>query len=136
MDKEKKEKLQEFHLKLQFLYEQIKEIEKQNQIFNNQVAELTLTAQSLDDFKNIKERTEILVPLNQGIYAKAELKNNKELLVNVGSNVSVKKNIEDTKKLITDQVEEIKKLQQQMALNLQKLTSQAGLIEEEINKIS
>ncbi len=76
------------------------------------------------------------MPLNQGIYAKAELKNNKDFLVNVGSNVSVKKNIEDTKKLISNQIEEIKKLQEQMVLNLQKLTSQASLIEKEINELS
>ena len=131
-----KEKLQEQHLKLQFLYEQIKEIEKQTQLFNNQIVELTSTIQSLDDFKNLEEGTEILVPINQGMYAKAELKNNKELSVNVGSNVSVKKNVEDTKKLINNQIEEIKKIQQQMILNLQKLSSQAGLIEEEINNFS
>lgn len=133
---ENKEKLQELYLKLQLLHEQIKEIEKQIQLFNNQVAELTLTMQSLDDFKKIKEGAEILVPINQGMYAKAELKNSTELLVNVGANVSVKKNIEDTKKLITNQIEEIKKLQQQMVLNLQNITSQANLIEGEINKIS
>lgn len=133
---DKKEELQENYLKLQFLNEQIKEIEKQAQLFSNQIVELTLTAQSLDDFKNIKEGTEILVPVNQGMYAKAELKNNKDLLVNVGSDVSVKKNIEDTKKLITNQIEKVKEIQQQMVLNLQKLTSQASLIEKEINSLS
>jgi len=133
---ENKEKLQEQYLKLQFLHEQIKEIEKQTQLFNNQVVELSLTMQNLNDFKNIKQGTEILVPVNQGIYAKAELKNNKDLLVNVGSNVSVKKSIEDTKKLINNQIEEIKKLQEQMVLNLQKLTLQASSIEKEINELS
>ena len=133
---ENKGKLQEHYLKLQFLHEQIKEMEKQTQLFNNQVVELTLTTQNLNDFKNLKQGTEILVPVNQGIYAKAELKNNKDLLVNVGSNVSVKKNIEDTKKLISNQIEEIKKLQEQMVLNLQKLTLQASSIEKEINELS
>jgi prefoldin alpha subunit len=131
-----REKLQELHFKLQFLHEQIKEIEKQAQLFNNQLNELTLTKQSLDDFKKLEEGTAILVPINPGIYAKAELKNNKDLLVNVGSNVSVKKNVEDTKKLINDQIEEIKKVQAQLLSNLQKLTSKAALTEREFNKIS
>jgi prefoldin subunit 5 len=73
MDNEKKEKMQESYLKLQFLHEQIQNIEKQTQLFNNQIVELTLTVQSLDDFKKIKEGTEILVPINQGMYAKAEI---------------------------------------------------------------
>ena len=131
-----KEKMQELYLKLQMVHEQIKEIEKQDQMFNNQLVELTSTIQSLDDFKKLKEGTEILVPLNRGMYAKAELKNNEKLLVNVGSNVTVKKDIESTKKLINEQITEITNVQQQMVMNLQQLTSQAALIEGEINKIS
>jgi len=133
---ENKEKMQELYLKLQMVHEQIKEIEKQDQMFNNQIVELTSTIQSLDDFKKLKEGTEILVPLNRGMYAKAELKNNEGLLVNVGSNVTVKKDIESTKKLINEQIAEITNVQQQMVMNLQQLTSQAALIEGEINKIS
>ena len=128
--------MQELYLKLQMVHEQIKEIEKQDQMFNNQIVELTSTIQSLDDFKKLKEGTEILVPLNRGMYAKAELKNNEKLLVNVGSNVTVKKDIESTKKLINEQITEITNVQQQMVMNLQQLTSQAALIEGEINKIS
>ena len=128
--------MQELYLKLQMVHEQIKEIEKQDQMFNNQLVELTSTIQSLDDFKKLKEGTEILVPLNRGMYAKAELKNNEKLLVNVGSNVTVKKDIESTKKLINEQITEITNVQQQMVMNLQQLTSQAALIEGEINKIS
>ena len=128
--------MQELYVKLQMVHGQIKEVEKQTQIFNNQIVELTATVQSLDDFKKLKEGDEILVPLNQGMYAKAELKNNKDLLVNVGSNVAVKKNIEDTKQLISGQVTEIMKVQQQMIVNLNQLTSQASLIEKEISKVS
>ena len=128
--------MQELYLKLQMVHEQIKEIEKQDQMFNNQIVELTATTQSLDDFKNLKQGTEILVPLNRGMYAKAELKDNKELLVNVGSNVTVKKDIESTKKLINEQIVEITNVQQQMVVNLQQLSSQAALIEGEIKKIS
>ncbi len=130
------EKLQEQYLKLQMLHGQIKEIEKQTHLFTNQISELTLTAQSLDEFKKLGQGTEILVPINQGMYAKAELKNSKELLVNVGANTSVKKNIEDTKKLITAQIEEIKKIQQHTALNMEKLILQAASIEKEISRIS
>lgn len=131
-----KEKLQELYVKLQLLHEQIKEIEKQTYLFNEQIVELALTVQSLDDFKNLKEGAEILVPISQGMFAKAELKNSKELLLNIGSNVAVKKNIEDAKNLINNQIEEIKKIQGKMLLNLQKLTSQASVIETEINELS
>lgn len=128
--------MQEQYFKLQYLHEQINEIEKQIQLFSNQIVELTSTVQSLDEFKRITPGTEILVPLSQGMYAKAELKDNNELLVNVGSNVSVKKNVENTKKLINNQIEEIKKIQIQMTSNLQNLTLQAVPLQKEISELS
>lgn len=128
--------MQELYLKFQMVHEQINEIEKQDQMFNSQIVELTSTIQSLDDFKKLKEGTEILVPLNRGMYAKAELKDNTGLLVNVGANVTVEKDIESTKKLINEQIAEITNVQQQMIASMQQLTSQAALIEGEINRIS
>lgn len=133
---ENKEKLQELYMKLQMIHEQIKELEKQGQLFNNQLVELNTTMEDLDDFKNLKEGTEMLIPINKGIHAKVTLKQNKDLLVNVGSNVCVQKNVEETKKLLSTQIDEIKKIQEQSILNLQQLAAQSGTIEEEIAKTS
>jgi len=131
-----KKKLQEEYVKLQYIYEQIKEIENQNQLFSGQIAGLALTSQNLDDFKEVKKSSEILVPLSQGIYAKAELKENDPLLINVGSGVAVSKSIEDTKKMIDSQITEIKRIQERMVLNLHNLSQQALAAEKEINRIS
>lgn len=132
----KNEKLQESQMKLQFLHQQIKETEKQSQLMNNQMMELTLSNQYLDDFEKLKPGTEILVPINQGMYAKAELKETKKLTVNIGANVSVQKNISDTKKLLENQIVEIKNIQNNLVENLQKLASQAASVEKEIKDFS
>ena len=55
-----------------------------------------MTEQALDDLKTTKTGTEILVPMASGIFIKAELKDNKELAINVGADTVVKKNIEET----------------------------------------
>jgi prefoldin alpha subunit len=129
-------KLQEMYLNLQLLDQQIKQTQKQVQVLNNQLVELSMTKQSLDDLKEINKGTEILVPISSGIYSKAELKDNNELIVNVGSNVTVKKNIEETKKLVNDQIEELAKIQIQMNTELEKLISNATSIEKEINQLA
>jgi prefoldin alpha subunit len=133
---EKEEKLQKLYLEFQMLDQQIKQLEKQNTALDNQLRELMMTNQSLEDIKKIGNGTEILMPLSGGIYAKAELKDNKNLIVNVGANITVSKDVESTKKLIETQIDEIKKLQVNLVSQLQEQTTKGALLEQEINNIA
>lgn len=133
---EKEENLQKFYLEFQMLDQHIKQLEKQSASINDQLMEFIMTIQSLDDMKNTDEKTEILVPLSSGIYAKAELKDNKNLIVNVGSNIALIKDVGSTKKMIEDQINEIKKLQENLVNQLQTQTLKATSLEQEISKIA
>ncbi len=133
---EKEQKLQKLYLEFQMLNQQIKQLEKQSAALNNHLMELMVTSQSLDDMKKTDEKTEILVPLSSGIYAKAELKDNKSFIVNVGANTALVKDTNSTKKMIEDQIDEIKKLQENLVNQLQAQTVKASSLEQEINKIA
>ena len=132
----KEEKLQKLYVEFQILNQNIQQLEKQSTALNNQLMELMVTNQSLEDIKKTKEGTEILVPLSSGIYAKAELKDSKKFIVNVGSNVTLVKDVDSTKKLIEDQINEIKKLQENLVNRLQEQTTKAAMLEQEISKIA
>ena len=135
MTMENEKKAQELYMQLQMIQENAKQIYKQLQVAESQLMELVMTSQSLDEFRQIKENTEIFVPLNSGIFAKAELKKADELIVNVGANVAVKKDISSTKKLVERQVEQLRDIRERMASDLKKLTMQGGMIEEELQKL-
>ena len=130
------ENLQKLYLEFQMLDQHIKQLEKQSAVLNNQLMELMATNQSLDDMKKTDQKTEILVPLSSGIYAKAELKDNKSFIVNVGANTALVKDISSTKKMIEDQIDELKKLQEDLVNQLQTQTLKAASMEQEINKIA
>ena len=135
-EKEKEEKLQKLYVEFQILNQTIQQLEKQSTAINNQLMELMVTNQSLEDIKKTKEGTEILVPLSGGIYAKAELKDSKNFIVNVGANITLVKDVDSTKKLIEDQINEIKKLQENLVNQLQEQTTKATSLEQEISKIA
>ena len=135
-EKNKEKKLQKLYLQFQILDQNIKQIQQQATTLNAQLVELVGATHNLEDLKNVKKGTEILVPISSGVYAKAEIKDNENILVNVGANTNVKKSVDDTKKIIETQIEEMKKLQKQMLEELNHLTTQAALIENEMNKIS
>ena len=134
--KENEEKLQKMYLEFQMLDQQIKQLDKQHTVLNDQLVELMATRQSLEDMEKVKEKTEILVPLSSGIYAKAEIKDSKKFIVNVGANTALVKDINSTKKLMETQIDEMKKLRETLVNQLQEQTIKAASLEKEINEIA
>lgn len=133
---EQEEKVQKLYIEFQLLNQQIQQLEKQNEALNNNLMELMVTNQSLDDLKDIKEKTEILVPISAGIHAKAEIKDSKSFIVNVGANVALAKDLKSTKGIIENQIGEIRELQESLAGQLQKQTTKVALLEQEISNIA
>ncbi len=133
---ENQKELQKMYLELQFLDEQMKQIQKQITMLDEQLIELNNTIQALDDFNKTAVGSNILVPLSPEIFANAGLKDNKELLVNVGSNIVVKKSVEETKELLKKRLEIIKQYRDMILDEMQKINLQAVNLEQEINKIT
>ena len=130
------EKLQKLYVEFQMLSQHIKQLEEKTTALNNQLMDLAVTNQSLEEIKKLKQGTEILVPLSSGIYTKAEIKDSKNVIVNVGSNVTTVKDIDSTKKLIEAQIEDVKNLHERLVNELQNNTSKAVILEEQINNIA
>jgi len=133
---EQEENLQSLYMEFQMLGQNIKQLEEKTQALNDQLMDLTITNQSLDDIKKIKPDTEILVPLSGGIYAKAQLKDSKNVIVNVGANTTLVKDLQSTKTLIENQIEEVKKLQENLVKQMQVNTTKAALLERQINEMA
>ena len=126
--------LQKMYLELQLLDEQMKQVQKQAVALDEQLVELNNTLQALDDFNKTDIGTNILVSLSPGIFTNAELKNNKELFVNVGNNIIVKKNVAETKELLKKRLDAMNKYRDTVLVELQKMNAKAVNIEQEINK--
>lgn len=133
--KTEEKKLQEKYIEMKIIEEQMKEIQKQAQIVEQQLMELMAASQSLDDFKKANKGDKILVPISSGIFAKAELKDNKEFLVNVGADTVVIKDTDSIKKLMEKQVEEMRELHTKIHMQIQRLALHASSIEKELKEL-
>lgn len=125
------EETQRKYLELQFLENQIKQIQQQLMNIENQISELKRVDDDLSEFDKVKENSEMFFSLGPGIFAEGVVKN-KELLINVGANVSVKKTIPETKKLITEQVMELEDLLGKMQQDLQLVGLKGQEIQQEL----
>ena len=126
---EQEKKAQEAYMQFQMLEQQIKQLQSQFEMVSQQLIELAATSNSLDDFQKIRDVREAFIPISSGIFARASIKDTSELLVNVGANVVVKKDLASTKKLILSQMEEIKKIQKQMGDELERTVNHAAQLE-------
>lgn len=133
---ESEEKLQKLYMEFQMLDQQIKRLEKQNESLSSHLMELMATSQSLEDMGKVSNGAEILVPLSSGIYAKAELKDNNNFIVNVGANIALSKDVQSTKKIIENQISEIKKLKESLMLQTHSQMQKAASLEQEMEKIA
>ena len=131
MEKEMQQKFFE----LQMMDQQIKQIQKNIEMIETQIIELEAINQSLGELGEVKSGTEILVPVAGGVFAKAELKDNKNLVINVGAGTSVKKSIPETQNMIKSQIDEIANTRDEMLLELQKFVKKAQDLQKDMQKM-
>src|SRR3989338_5082550 len=112
-----------------------KEKQAQEMYMEYQLMEAASTNSAIDELDKIKSGREIFVPISSGIFVKATIKDTSDLLVNVGAGAVVQKDRASAKKLIQNQIEEMKKIHERMVNELEKMAGRAGEIEQVLQKI-
>lgn len=135
MEEDKEKKAKEIYAEYQAIDQNIKQLQKQLEALTSQLMEMNSTRLSLEDLDKVKQGREIFVPINSGIFAKAIIRDTSELLVNVGAGVVVKKDITSTKKLIQNQIDEMKKVHQKMIAELEKMAANAAELEMQLQSM-
>ncbi|MBR9699178.1 prefoldin subunit alpha [Candidatus Woesearchaeota archaeon] len=129
------EAMQKKFMEYQMLDQRVKQFHEQIQMADQQMVEIAATIASLEEFSALEEGTEILVPINNGIFAKASLKKEDKLRVNVGSSIVVDKTFDQAKELIENQKKEIEKVRTQLTANIEVLMKRASELEKELKVI-
>ncbi|MBI2144203.1 prefoldin subunit alpha [Candidatus Woesearchaeota archaeon] len=111
---------------------QIKQLQEQLQALEEKRGELGTAAGTLDELKGTEKKARMLVPVSDGMFASATLDSNEELIVNVGSDVCVKKTVEEAKDLLNAKLKELTSYQEELLGELQRLTENADKLEKEL----
>jgi len=129
------EKIQQLYFEMQLIDQQTKQMQRQLAMLDDQLNQITVAIEGIDGIKESKIGDEILVPITNGIFLKANIKDNKEFIVNVGGGVAVKKGIDDSKNLLERQMEELINYRNQILKSLNALERRAKEIEREVSEI-
>ena len=135
MDSSTQEKLQKTYYEMHLLGQQIKQVQQQLQTIDSQLEELDKTADSVESLNNIRKGSEIFVSISPGIFAKAEITDTENLLLNVGAGTGVQKSVPDTVALIREQISEIGAYREKMTEQLELLTHKGARFEKEMEEL-
>ncbi len=118
MKNEKTDQEKEIFSKLEDIENKIQQTHQQLQSIDQGILDMNNLNNALEELKD-SEGKEILSPLGRGIFLKTKLTSEK-LIVDVGNNNFVTKNIPETKKLILEQKEKLEKLREGVNKDLEK----------------
>lgn len=132
---QQKSNVNEKYLELQILTQQIRQLQQHIANLENQIVELEVLEDNLEEIKKIKEGGDILVSLGAGIFAKGQLKDNKKVVMNVGANTMVKKDVDEAKAVVKDQSEQVKRLVMDITEELEKAAIRVQNLQQDIQEV-
>ena len=132
---QQQQQMQKVYMEYQMLDQQVKQMEKQLQAIESQIIDLQGIIINLDEFKSVNKGKEILFQLSPGIFSKAKLNDANELIVNVGAGIAVTKNIEQTKEILSRQLNEMQQVSVQISNEIRSLVTRAAQIEQELGML-
>jgi len=113
---------QELMFKLSYFEQHMNQIQQQLRAVEQAILEMGDLNLGLEELKG-KTGTEIMAPIGRGIFVKAKLAS-EELTVDIGNRNLVKKSIEDTRKLISEQVDKLHQAKHELNNNLEQINSE------------
>ncbi len=128
------EELRQKYLELQVAAEQMKQMHSHLQAVEAKRGELELNISSLESIKGNKN-AELLSPLVEGIFLRAELKSDSDVIVNVGAGVCVNKKVEEAAAILREKQAELGQFAKELAVEVKMASEGIKKLEEELNRI-
>lgn len=130
------EELQKKYMQLQMLEQQTSQMQQHIEQMDQQAGELTQVAENLREIKDVKEGTDILVPMAGGVFVRAKIAKPEHVLVNVGASSTVQKPIDDAVGLIETQLKELIDYREKTAEQLMAAVTKAQQAHVELKEIA
>ena len=130
----KEEKIKEKYMLFQNIQQQLEQLTQHMQILTQQNEELNISINAMDEISQTQPNNEILAPIANGIFLKTKLQDNKKFVVNVGSNITVERTVEEVKALLEQQQMDITAQMAQVDTIMEQLSAQAMQIYQEVQK--
>ncbi|MHA1270224.1 MAG: prefoldin subunit alpha [Candidatus Helarchaeota archaeon] len=115
--------------------EQVSVLQNQMGLIYNRIETYEITRRTVENIKEMKEGQEILVPIGDTIVFKAKIMDTQNFIVNIGADVMIVKNIEDTMKYIDKNIEILNNRKQEIEIIYQKIAQEINELQRKKNSL-
>ncbi len=122
MEKNENVPNEDLMIKFSVFEQHISQIQQQLEVIERNIIEMSSLSIGLDEFVGA-EGKEILSQIGKNIFVKTKLLSD-ELIVDIGGGNFVKKDINNTKKLIGEQIKKLEKIKLQLNSSLEEITKE------------
>jgi prefoldin alpha subunit len=129
------EEIQKKFIQFKMIEDRVQELSKQHDLFEKQQQELNNTLEALEQLPTLKKGQEIMIPLAAGILIKGTISDPSSLFVNVGSDVTMTKTIEEGRGMVKEQLDQISEYEKQVTEQLVRLSEMADKVNEELMEL-
>jgi prefoldin alpha subunit len=123
--------IQEKLVRYQILEGRIKVSLKRREMLIAKIVEVEITLNSIEEVEKNKE-SEILLPLGSSVHIPGVLKDVKRMIVEIGADVAIEKDIESTKKILEKRKDLMNNGLQSMEIEITNITNELLRLEQEI----
>jgi prefoldin alpha subunit len=127
------EELRRLSVEMRYLEQTAEALQQRISMVNAAITDLSYANATLDGIEKEKENAEMLVPIGGSSYVKVKLADSDKVLINMGSGVSVEKNLADAKVTLKERLDELEKTmtsaQQQFSQIAERLASGRNRLE-------
>jgi len=120
------------YMQLQMMQQQMEELNRHLEGLTEQNTELDISINALRELEKTPLHTQLLAPIANGVFIKSELKDNLNLVVNVGSGVTVERTVLEVIKLLIDQKAALVQNKQETEALLQQISEEAAKAYQEL----
>ncbi len=107
-------------------------LQKQLDLLNQNLVEISLTANTLNELEKNQGEKEILVSLGSGSFIEGKLPRTETVIVGLGAGVSAERNIPEAKKILEERAEAYGKLVERSRGELDKVVSRINILQPQL----
>ena len=120
-------------LELNVLEMQIRQLEQQAMLVEQQIQEMAAINQDLEELRKAKKGQTMLLPFSRDIFIEAKIENPDSLLVHIGSKIFSRKSINGAKALVEKQKHKFAKANEEIAGEIEKILARISEIEKKLH---
>ncbi len=121
---QKENQLRQLITEMRMMEGTVNTLQQRHQLVLSSVSELRLAKQSLEDLKNVKPGSNLLVPVGGAAFIKASLGDFEKIIVGIGADVSLEMTYDDAVKDVNERLEEMEKAQGSIEQQLGQIMAQ------------